>query len=174
MVSISKLVATGLLPICNLKHAAHVPGQVSYGHMPTESILLRQLLLRATEQGRRLFRVNTGTGWVGQAIRISRAGTIQVQFGDVLVRQARPLRAGLTDGGSDLIGWSPHVVTAADIGKTLAIFTAVEAKTPHTRMTRAQRAFLDAVRTTGGIAILAHEAADLPQSVDARAPQADN
>lgn len=106
----------------------------------TETALVRRLMLAATNLGGRLFRNNVG-----------RART----------DDGRYVQYGLCVGSSDLIGWTPHVVTAADIGRTVAIFTAVEAKTARGRATAAQLRFLAAVRAAGGIAIVARNVADL-------------
>lgn len=60
--------------------------------------------------------------------------------GDVLIRKARPIHAGLCVGSSDLIGW----------GKT-GLFTAIEVKTERGRVTPEQQNFIDAVKRAGGI-----------------------
>lgn len=105
-----------------------------------EMDLLRSILLACSRGPVRLFRQNVGTGWVGQARRFARAETVRVQPGDVLIRNARPLEAGLCKGSSDLIGWGPG-------GR----FVALEVKTPTGRVTPEQRQFLDAVTAAGGI-----------------------
>jgi VRR-NUC domain len=55
-------------------------------------------------------------------------------------------------GGSDLIGWVPHKVTALDVGREIAIFAAVELKTGRQELTEEQRRFLRIVSRAGGIA----------------------
>lgn len=55
-------------------------------------------------------------------------------------------------GGSDLIGWRQIVVTPDMVGKSLAVFVAVEVKTPTGKATEAQMNFLDQVNKAGGIA----------------------
>lgn len=106
----------------------------------SETALVRRLMLAATNLGARLFRNSVGQH---------------------TTESGRTIRYGLCVGSSDLIGWTQHVVTAADIGRTVAIFTAVEAKTARGRATAAQLRFLAAVRAAGGIAIVARTAADL-------------
>jgi hypothetical protein len=72
------------------------------------------------------------------------------------------VRYGLANpGGSDLIGWTSRTVTPDMVGKKIAIFTAVEVKTATGRTSEAQRNFLQAVETAGGIAVIAHNEADL-------------
>ena len=112
--------------------------------------LVKSLQLRASEFGARLFRNNTGQGWVGQMIRCDGYSSIRVQPGDVLIRNSRPLHAGLCVGSSDLIGWTSE-------GK----FLAVECKTDRGRLTEHQNNFLTQVKQDGGIAILARSVDDL-------------
>lgn len=132
--------------------------------MKPETHLVRRLMLRATELGARLLRNNVAMLWAGKVERYSRRVAVFVNSGDVVIRNARPVQAGLCVGSSDLIGWTPHVVTAADVGRTVAIFTAVEAKTLRGKPSMAQISFLDAVRAAGGRAILARSTDDLELS----------
>jgi hypothetical protein len=112
----------------------------------SESTLQKEILLLASKLGHRLFRCNTAQGWVGQSFRFSKKMKVEVYPGDVLIRKARPLHAGLVEGGSDLIGW--HGTT----GK----FIAIETKEPggHTEKERLikQNNFIDAVNGSNGIA----------------------
>ena len=106
-----------------------------------ESQLLKLIQLKASQIGQRVFRNNTGLGWAGKTIHFSKPCTITALPGDVLIRAARPLHAGLCEGSSDLIGWSSD-------GK----FIAYEAKSQIGELTPEQNNFLDAVKTAGGIA----------------------
>lgn len=107
---------------------------------------LMQRILRAAGrlQGVRLFRHNVGLGWVGQATKR--------RDGSVLVRNARPLHAGLVVGGSDIIGWTSIVIRPEDVGRRVAVFTALEAKDGSGRADPDQRNFIDQVRAAGGFA----------------------
>ncbi len=107
----------------------------------TETELINQLRLRATHLGWRLFRNSTGAYHDPKTDRL--------------------IRYGLVVGGSDLIGWTPVTITPAMVGQTLAVFTAVEAKTGRVPVTVEQRRFLDAVRSAGGVAIVARTMEDL-------------
>jgi hypothetical protein len=127
----------------------------------TESELLKRLQLRLSDIGR-FFRNHVGLGWQGEATRIDRPGLYPVQAGDVVIRNARPLRAGLCVGSSDLVGWVPHTVTPDDVGRTVSLFATAEAKSRTGRLTPEQRNFLAAVRACGGIAI---EARDVEEAV---------
>ena len=108
----------------------------------TEQSLRKQVQLAASRVGARLFRVNTGSAWVGRVI--SRPFP-----GGVTLEDARPIRMGLVTGGADLIGWS------AD-GR----FVAIELKTGRLQATAEQEAFLTAVRAAGGLAGVARSPED--------------
>lgn len=102
-----------------------------------EPELIRRILLRSSEQGARLWRNNCGM---------------------LQDKEGRWVRYGVCNpGGSDLLGFSPHLVVPSDIGRTLAIFTAIEAKTGRLRPTHEQQSFLDAVERAGGIARVVRE-----------------
>ena len=61
---------------------------------------------------------------------------------------------GLCPGSSDVIGWWSKTITAADVGKHVAVFMAVECKQPGKKPTELQKRFLAAVRNAGGIALV--------------------
>lgn len=84
----------------------------------SESSVLAQVRLEAAQAGWHLWRNNVG-------VLVDRTG--------------RPVRYGLANDGkalnqrlksADLIGWKPYVVTAADVGRTLAVFVSREVKDP--------------------------------------------
>lgn len=110
-----------------------------------ESILQKKLIIMASQLGHRLFRCQTAQGWVGESARFTKEQKIFVYPGDVLVRKARPLHAGLTDGGSDLVGWSKD-------GRFLAIETKTTEGTTAKERKILQQNFIDAVNKSGGIA----------------------
>ena len=63
------------------------------------------------------------------------------------------VRYGLANpGGSDLIGLRAVTVTPDMVGQKLAVFTALEVKTPAGRVEPEQRNFINFVRSFGGIA----------------------
>ncbi len=57
-------------------------------------------------------------------------------------------------GGSDLIGYRSITITPDMVGRTVAVFTAVEIKTATGRATPAQRQFVDHIRCAGGISAI--------------------
>ena len=75
-------------------------------------------------------------------------------------KTGRPIRYGLGVGSSDLIGWTPIVITPQMVGQTVAVFTAVEAKAPNGRPTDAQLNFINQVLRAGGFAGIARSAAE--------------
>lgn len=127
----------------------------------SEQTMIKQFLIAASKYGNRLFRNNTGTGWVGNVIRVAKPTTVTIYPGDVLIRQARPLRAGLIKGSSDLIGWTVKEVTKEMVGDKIAIFTAAEIKTGRQSATKEQRAFVNKINSDGGIAVIARDIKDL-------------
>ncbi len=112
-----------------------------------ESAILHRCMLRLTEIGCRVFRNNVAQAWVGSVVaRITRPTTVTLQPGDVVIRNARPLHAGLAVGSGDLIGWTPD-------GR----FLSVETKTKTGRITTEQLRFQEAVNAAGGLGIVARD-----------------
>lgn len=121
--------------------------------MSTGTDLMHRIMLAVGALAHvRVFRNNVAQAWVGEARRLS--------TGDVLIRGARPLHAGLTRGSADLIGWTSIEITPNMVGQRVAVFTAIEAKDGKGRATADQRRFLDAVRAAGGIAGIARTPED--------------
>lgn len=112
----------------------------------SESRLVRDVLAHGSTFNARLFRNNVGmlTDQRGQRVRY-----------------------GLCVGSSDVIGWTPYVVRQADVGRTLAVFTAFECKVGRDVTTVEQGAFLAAVRAQGGIAAVVRRLADADAAVQA-------
>ncbi len=128
----------------------------------SETPIVKETMIEASKLGLRLFRNNTGMGWAGHPIyKPQEAIKMTVYPGDVLVRNARALHAGLCTGSSDTIGFTPVVITPEMVGKTIAIFTAVECKTQEGKASEEQRDFLSMVKLNGGIAILLKNAKEL-------------
>jgi hypothetical protein len=70
---------------------------------------------------------------------------------------ARPLEAGFGVGSSDLIGVTRVTITPEMVGRTVAVFTAVEVKVGKDRLSKEQIAFLALVKGWGGIAVECRE-----------------
>jgi hypothetical protein len=108
--------------------------------------------LACSRKGVRLFRNSTGLGYIGRVVE--RDGS------RITLSAARVLHAGLVKGGSDLIGWSPLIITEDMIGQTVAVFTAVEVKTKGVPLTDDQKHFIEAVRRAGGRAGVAYNSGE--------------
>ncbi len=98
-----------------------------------ETDILKLIQIEASKRGYRLFRNNCGN--------LQDKNGMWVKYG-----VANP-------GGSDLIGWKPVFITPDMVGKVVAVFTAIEVKSPKGRMDKEgnQQHFLDAVNAAGGI-----------------------
>lgn len=107
------------------------------------------------------WRNNTGTGWVGKTRHIRKHCTVVCEPGDVVIKNARPLKSGLCKGSSDVIGITPLLITTENLGQTIGVFTAVEVKTDTGRPTKEQLSFLKAVEAHGGYAGLARNQDDV-------------
>lgn len=121
----------------------------------TEATLMREIQVAASRAGYRLFRNNVGTGWTGHVLRFAGPASIMMYPGDIVIREARPLHAGLCKGSSDLIGWRTVTITEEMIGQAVALFLTVEVKNSSGRLTTEQQAFLKTVNGAGGIAVVA-------------------
>lgn len=120
----------------------------------TERAIQNEILLAASAAGWTLFRNNVGVGWAGEASHFP--------DGSVLIRNPRPLHAGLCTGSCDLIGWRPLLIGTEHLGTTVAQFVGVEVKTSKGRESKAQRTFSRVVNEAGGLALVARGPGDLP------------
>ena len=107
-----------------------------------------------------LFRNNVGTAWTGAATKFDRRSVVTVEPGDVLVRSARPLHAGLCKGSSDLIGWRSITITQDMVGEKVAVFCAVEVKDGRGRPTKEQVHFINTLIGAGGLGCVAWNVED--------------
>ena len=102
---------------------------------------------------------------IQQQIRLalSRAGSVMHRnnVGAYRDDQGRVIRYGVGNpGGSDLIGWTPVLITHDMVGGMLGVFTAIEVKAPKGRPTEAQLNFIRQVQLGGGIAGIARSTQD--------------
>lgn len=119
--------------------------------MSESSAVIPPALVEFTKRGARMFRNFVGGAWVGRGARKA--------DGTVILKGARQVVAGLGTGSSDLIGWTPHLITADDVGRQVAIFTAAECKTlAYKTITDDQRNFLTQVVKAGGLGYVVREA----------------
>lgn len=109
-----------------------------------------------------LFRANVGVGWqgVGKAFKTPHPITVNMNPGDVLLRQARPFDTGLPPGFADTFGWREVEITPDMVGKKVAMFIALEIKSQSGAVRDAQIAFVAAVQRAGGRAGFARSVED--------------
>lgn len=115
------------------------------------------VLLAASQYGYTMWRNNVGAGWMGSSRRL--------HGGSVLIESPRLIRFGLCEGSSDLIGFLPITITPDMVGQTVAVFAAIETKTPTGSITKKQAHFVDFVNKSGGIGIIARSPEDLNRAV---------
>jgi hypothetical protein len=135
-----------------------------------EHPIQQRILLSCGNGDSRLWRNNVGTGWSGQATRIT-AGNLRavaqgLRPGDVVIRNGRPLHAGLCIGSADLIGYRSEIITCQHVGRRVAVFAAVEVKGPRGRPTPEQTRFLEHITTAGGRAGIARSEAEARMILD--------
>lgn len=116
----------------------------------TEKDIERILILHASQCGSTLFKNNVGK------LRDDKGNIVSF---------------GLCKGSSDLIGWTPVIITPEMVGKKLAVFTAVEVKRNKFgkyKATNDQKHFITAVKNNGGMAGVADCKLDLERIIDNR------
>ena len=112
----------------------------------SETDLMRRIQVAASNLGARLLRNNVG------------------QLKD---RKGKWVRYGLGNpGGADLIGWTPVRITPDMVGRTVAIFTALEVKDPDGTITDEQVVFLAAVQGAGGFAGMARSVTEATDFIE--------
>ena len=104
-----------------------------------ETPIVKRVQISASQEGCRLFRNNNGK---------------------LKDRTGMWITYGLCPGSADLIGWTPVQVTADMVGKTIAIFTAVEVKTEKGVVEELQENFINTVNGSGGISFVARSEED--------------
>lgn len=115
-------------------------------------LMQRVMLAIGARPGVRVFRQNVGMGWVGDAAKL--------KDGSILIRNPRPLHAGLVKGSGDLIGWTSREIRPEDVGTTVAVFTSIEVKDSTKAPTTEQRRWHTNVRAAGGITGVARSEED--------------
>lgn len=119
---------------------------------------MHEVMQRMSDAGSRLFRNTVGVAFQGKPERVTQETMVRMMPGDVLVRQARTITVGFPTGSSDLLGWTPRMISEYDLGKVIAQFTAVEVKSEDGVVEPEQKNFLEVVRDSGGVAIVARSA----------------
>lgn len=117
----------------------------------SETDLYNEIMRAHSRGGVRLFRFNSGTAWQGKIVEHTLERMVMLY--------PKPIKLAPV-GFPDLAGWSPRIITAEDIGMTIAQFTGIEGKGLRTRTTPEQIAFRDLVLRSGGRAGIARSVED--------------
>ena len=99
-----------------------------------------------------------------------RAGIfLRYQVGTFLTMDGRPVKIG-EPGVSDLIGITPHVITQADVGRTVGIFTALETKQVKDSTSKDRKAsqgnFLRRINVLGGLGAIVRSVEDAESVIE--------
>lgn len=107
-----------------------------------ERRVMREVLREILPDKDRLFRINSGMGWIGEMVRHS--------DGIVILKNARPLHAA-PEGWPDLFGWTVVEVTPEMVGRKIAVARGVEVKAGNDKMRASQEKFKKLLESMGGI-----------------------
>ena len=89
------------------------------------------------------------------------------QVGQLLIPGLVDRCSLVSQGSADIVGWTTKTITEDDVGKSYAIFTSIEVKTPTGRLTGLQQNWLHTVQTAGGFAGVARSPEDALQIISA-------
>lgn len=127
-----------------------------------EQDLMNKIRLTYSNGDTRLFRQNTGEGWIGSTNyvhRNPRPRTVTINQGDVVIRDARRFIAGFP-GLPDLGGWRTVTVTPEMVGTRLAVYVGLEVKTPTGSVRAEQKNFLKLAKDAGAVAAVVRSVED--------------
>jgi hypothetical protein len=115
-----------------------------------ENALIKWRLLNMDKRNERLFRINSGMGWIGSdSVRVSKPTAVKMYPGDLLLRKARAFH-GAPEGTPDICGFTSVTVTLDMVGRRVAIFTGIEVKATGDLRPR-QKKVGELIRRMGGI-----------------------
>ena len=144
-----------------------------------ETSIVNEIMKDTSKHGVRLFRNVRGMFYTIEGVKalISAAMSLNPARIKQAAQQLRMTTAGLlASGASDLIGFTPVIVTQEMVGQKIAIFTACEIKTADGRVAKEQEDFMNFVRISGGYAGIARSTDDARKimriPVDTPAPNA--
>ncbi len=130
-----------------------------------ESNIQKLIMIKASQLGSRLFRINVGTGWTGDKIIKGNGKPVILGPRDMLIKNYRPFKTGVPKGYHDTSGWTPMVITQDMVGKKVAVFTMLEIKTTKGKATPEQLNFEKVVNEAGGISAVLRSEADLEEAL---------
>lgn len=118
----------------------------------SETAILNRAILAGSKIDTVLFRNNVGMAYAGnKVVHIKPGYKVPIVGPATVILDAHPIKFGLGEGSSDLIGWKPIKITPEMVGRTIAAFTALECKSIKGRLSGPQKNFLAAVEKAGGI-----------------------
>lgn len=120
----------------------------------SEQRVKQELLLKlGSRPDIRLFRNNVGMAYMGSVV--------DDDDDMITLKGRRVVKFGLHKGSGDLIGWKSVTITQDMVGKKFAQFLSVEVKRPGGRRSSDQETWYIVVSESGGIAIVADDAASV-------------
>jgi len=125
-----------------------------------EQNIMKLTMLQVARLGAVIFRQNVGQTWTGSKV-------VKVPGGNIVLENPQPVRMGLCNGSSDLIGWRSIEITPEMVGNKIAVFLAIESKSEHGVVSKDQRKFIDRVIEDGGIAGIARKPEDADELFEA-------
>lgn len=111
-----------------------------------EADIQSAVLIALSEQGHYCLRVNSGQFWGGE---------VMSHDGSMLLLKHPTKIQGAVKGTADIVGCVQVVVTPQMVGKTVAVFTAIEVKQPGEKAKPHQENYLALMRSRGAIAGIA-------------------
>lgn len=138
--------------------------------MTTGTGLMNRCLMTLSALGATVFRNNTFSAWAGKSMSLSRGQIYKAQGGERVVFDAYPVKGGLCEGSSDIVGFVPTVITAEMVGKTLPVFSVWEVKDGTGRPTDKQLNFVNMVQAAGGIGAIVRSTDDARASLQPLLP----
>ena len=90
----------------------------------------------------RAFPNDVGTGYHGKPVKIN---------DERFIRHPSQFMYGLATGASDIIGYKRIIITPEMVGQSVAVFMALEVKTPSGSASPEQKSFIATVQRFGGI-----------------------
>src|SRR3978361_871677 len=124
----------------------------------TEADIQAAIMLDLGRGAPRVFRNHVAKGFTGEFVR--------TEAGFTVLKNARRASFGLCVGSSDVIGFRTVVITPNLVGKTVAVFIAIEVKAAAGRPSPKQSAFIRAVQQAGGLAGIARSVDEARAIVD--------
>lgn len=125
-----------------------------------ESEIQKEGLIRSSEIGYTMFRVNVGTGWTGNDI-VRLKSSDRVWPNAMVIKDPRPFNTGVPAGFSDTFGFKQVTITPEMVGMSVPIFTLMEYKQERGKKRALQEKLINFVRSIGGIAGFVRSNADI-------------